>query len=380
MPDMKPITIRLLNKEISDIYCYVGLVIFTTHIGEVYSIPMSQIYSDLSVKYDEFKGFLKIALVNNEWISNEQFEALIQKNTRKAFEKDWDRASRNIFEYQVLIDNCQKLGKTSGFPIYDIKAYAHHIFIAHGKGLDDFRISGDTSKGLKVIDSQKKFDHRVLNVSAKIGQVLVSTGKDGLFGGSIWDEYFKISEDIIEKESYKTLWTSWNFNNYISGTEFNHFVNLTIDEPERKFYYSRQDEERSKKRLTEIGVEVLNSNDLIREKDNRYIVNSNEVFFLFKNSGAIVTQRLKRDDQTSWFSSHAKTIYPSFKEKIIEVKAAKNSLAIETFDSLFLLTDSKLVELSKSAPLNFRTYLSSIRLRNLVSAIFPDYSEIYFHA
>ncbi|EKD63868.1 MAG: hypothetical protein ACD_51C00166G0001 [uncultured bacterium] len=377
---MRPITIRFINTDISDIYCYVGMLVFTTHIGEVYALSLSSVYSTLSVKYREFRSFLKIALINNEWISNDQYQALIQSQTKITFEKEWNKAARMLFEYKVDIADCQALGRTSGFPVYDIKAYAHHIFIAHGKGLDDFHIDGDSKSGLKLQQRQKMFDLRVLSISAKIGQVLVSTGRNGLFSGSIWDERFKINEREIEKESYRTLWSNWNFNNYTDATSFRHFINDTIDEPERKFFYSKQDEERSKKRLTNIGKKIIESDQLIENRDNSFIVNSNDLFFLFKNSGDIVSQRLKRDKSTSYMSSYSKVIYPGFRKKVLDVKTAKNCLAIETFDSLELLTNSEIVTLSECAPLNFRAYLSSIRLRNLVSATYPEYSELYLHA
>lgn len=135
---MKPIKLRLTNKDISDMYCYLGMIIFTTHIGEVFSLPLSKIYSSLSGKYSDFSRFLKIALINNQWISNEQFATLVMNETKKAFENEWNSAAKNTFEYVLDLANCTKLGKTSGYPIYDIKAYAYHLFIAHGSGLDVF--------------------------------------------------------------------------------------------------------------------------------------------------------------------------------------------------------------------------------------------------
>lgn len=377
---MKPITIRLINKNISDVYCYVGVVLFTTHDGDLYSLPLRTVYSNLAGRYKEFRGFLEIALVNNDWISNEQFSALIQNETKRAFERDWNRAASEIYEYLVDLGSCLHIGRSSGLPIYDIKAYAHHIFVAHGKGLDDFRISGDTKDGIRFLGSAKKFDGRSLSVSAKIGQVLVSSGKNGLFSGSIWDEDFSIDDEPIQSESFRTIWTNFDFNNYTGSATFRHYINLTREEEQRNFYYSKQDEERSKRRITKIGVETIESSDLIDEEQTKYVVNSNDLFFLFKKSGEVTMQRLKRGLVDTHLSSFTKTIIPTFRKQVLDVRTAKNGLVIETFDSLELLSNSKVTTLSKIAPLNFRTYLGSLRLRNMISATFPEYTEVYLHA
>lgn len=377
---MRPITIRFTNPEISDVYCYVGHLFFTTHDGHVYAKSLKLIHTQLALKYPGFESFLKIALINNDWLVNEQFNALICGRTKIAFEAEWNKAAKELFEINLDINECQNIGKTTGIPVYDIKAYALHIFVAHGQGLDVIKIDDDVSNGIKVNYCKKSFDARIIGISAKIGEVLFSGGNDGLFGGSLWQDQFSINEKAIEAVSFKTLWSNWDFNNYLDRRSFNHVINTVVDEKDRKFFYSSNDDDKSKKRIEKIGSEIVSSEQFFGEEEYSYIINSNNYFYIFKKNGEISLVNLLRDrNGKRYISSRKKVIHQKFNEEILSAKTGKDAVVMETFDGLSLMTNRKVQRLSSTPALNYRTYLGSIRFRNSITASFNGYSELYLY-
>ena len=70
-------------------------------------------------------------------------------------------------------------------------------------------------------------------------------------------------------------------------------------------------------------------------------------------------------------------IFQNNKKKIISAKSGYESLVIESFDNLSLLKDNKIFILNNTQPLNYHTYLSSIRLRKSITASYVGYSDLY---
>ena len=374
---MKPLTIRLLNNDITDLYCYAGVGFFTTDEGDVYSISLSTICDELSKKYSEYSNFFKIALINNDYLLNDQFKTLVFGKIYKKFIFEWDKASKIIFEYSLDLSTCENLGRVSGYPIYDIKAYGFHLFVGHGKGVDYFKLNTKNA-GQNTTKSKKMIDARIVSISAKIGQILYSAGTNGLFTNSLIDENLTINETPLFNTSFKTIWSTWDFANYESNNKFVYFHNKTTKQEKRKYSYSNLDDEKTKNVISEIGFMKINSSELLKEKEIDYIINNNKYYYMILKNGDIkLVNLIKDDDGGIHLSSRQKLIFQNNKEKIISAKSGYESLVIESFDNLSLLKDNKISILNNTQPLNYRTYLTSIRLRKTITASYVGYSDLY---
>lgn len=373
---MKPLTIRLINKDLSDLYCYAGYFFFATDGGNVYSISLVSVFNELASKYVEYKNFLKIALINNDYLMNDQFEALIFGNIQTKFIIEWNKASKIIFEYSLDFSNCTSLGKVSGYPIYDMKAYGFYLFIGHGKGADYFKLNTNIA-GEKIGRNKKIIDARIVNISAKIGQVLYSAGTDGLFTNSLSDDELIINKKTLADVSYKTNWSTWDFANYESNNKFVYFHNQIKKQEKRIFTYSNIDDEKTKNIISKIGVLQFSSSKLLKDESINYVINNNNYYYLFLKNGDIKIVNLINDEEETHFSSRTKNIYQNHRGNIISVKSGYESLMIETFDKLSILKNSKMQVLNNSQPLNYRSYLTSIRLRKTITASYDGYSDMY---
>jgi hypothetical protein len=210
----------------------------------------------------------------------------------------------------------------------------------------------------------------------------LSTGHDGLYAGSLWNQNrtFEIDNSQIEKVSFKTLWLSWDVNNYTSNTEFTFLENQKEKRKTRTFNYSATDDDNQKTKIVKYGVNRIESTNLFEENNVEevdYITNSNSKMFVVYKDGRITT-RTFMIGKDAHLSMREHTIQEKSRiGKILDAKIANESVVLETMKNLYLLQESGLQKLSQKAPFSFRSFLTSRRYRKNITASYGNYSELY---
>lgn len=379
-----------INVKAVDCYIYGGYLFLALENGNLGYILMSRVMHRLKEKYPEFLSLLRMAFERNDYFSNETGKTYLGiSEVMQVLKKLWVYASEMVdfsVDFAELEDDFIVIDKIPSFPILDIKMYAMTLFVGCKDGLFESLLHvQDDRYSINPTHLCKKFDAKVVGLNASCGSVVVSAGQDGLFFGPFeMDEGITMNEQAVEDISYRTSWSSTDIVNYKSSSYFD-YLTSKVEKYEAKPRFSKFDERTERKRIVKINEHKFGQDKLLGSEqfdldDILYAFNGSSSSFVLTKDGFFNMNFVKKENdvhlssrvnELSLFDKKRKV------EKPISASVVPAGCVIEFFDQIVAVRDNQVVELEKEPAYSVRSYMNSVRYRNLVSVTKQDRVSIH---
>lgn len=373
-----------------DSYIYGGYLFLAMGDGSLGYVPMSRIMHRLKEKYPEFQSLLKMAFERNDYFSNDTGKTYLGINeVMGVLVKLWNFASEKIvfyLDFEDIENDFTMIDEIPSFPLLDIKMYAMTMFLGCKNGLFESHLNiQNDNYSINPSHLHKKFDAKVVGLNASCGSVVVSAGEDGLFFGPFgMDEGVIIDEHPVDNISYRTSWSATDIINYKSASYFD-YLSTQVEKYEDKPRFSKFDERAERKRIVKLNkrkfcLDTLLSAKQFSEENIVYAFNGSSSSFVLTKDGFYNMNFVKVEDDVH-LSSKVNEISLFDKkrkfEKPISASVVPAGCVMEFFDSVVAVRGNQVLELEKEPAYSVRTYMNSVRYRNLVSVVMQDKVSVH---
>lgn len=386
---MKPIKFNIDIKA-QDCYLYGGHIFIVTDNGELIFCSFTKFVKQL-INFDSIqKSFLRLNFLRNDYLKNTQADYFFSiPNFRAVFDNIWANMSANDpITLKVDSDNFGFIDKIPELPVYEMKAYAMRLYISTKKGMYETELKTESDGyNLKPSKLKKVFDEKVIGINAKSGTIFASAGTEGLFHGNFSNKTntLKILEKPIRHKSLKTSWSNYNIANYTDSNRFDYLINETQKLKENnntKLPHSKHDDVKERVTISrvcasELSLATLLKKSTINEDDVLYCFNSNQNgFFLMRDGNFYLINLIKdKNGQNDFhFSSRKKVLQfdSSKNSRPLSSQIIPNGCAIEFYKGIWVFQDNTNYQIENDSAISFRSYLNSIRYRNILSVVKDD--------
>lgn len=387
---MKPLKFTIRVDAI-DSYIYSGYLFIILNDGRLVYTPLSKIIHKLIEEYPHYESLIRLAFQRNDYFNSKIGKLFLGiGEIYHTLERVWERASQEIeFFLDFCIDDYEVISEIPSMPVLDIKMYAMRMYIGCRKGLYEVKLNPDENKyHISPGKLERCFDAKVTGLNAKSGKVVISANNEGLFHGNLSDR-LSVNESPVASKSIRTGWSGYDIINYDKPNEFEYFVNETAQvKQDRK--YSKFDETHEKIQIVNLGKEKIGMSQLLnrselKKEDVIYCFNSSNSGFFFTKEGKFITINIgKEKDKEIAFRSRLHHL-PSIENNIqlnckkpISSSIIPLGCVVEYYDKVVLFQKSKAQIIETDPVMSIRTFINSIRYRNLLSI--TKKSEISIHS
>lgn len=277
--------------------------------------------------------------------------------------------------------NCRQFDLSHFMPILDILVKDNKLFLASLKGL--FQIDLFSLMERKTLDrvTERKFDGKVISLSAKQNKMLVSADYNGLFVTNILEGnggIENIADRPIATKSILSSWAKYDIVNYVDSESPDFLISETekYEQGKRTMY-----------RLKTIGVETIGVGNLVNERriytDEKGVVfsyaDNEEMYFLTKNHH-LYKNSIIREDKVRLSIRPVRYSSYLLKETPLSMVTIGNYCVMELFDKVVAFQhNGKLTKLEEGGIMNVSKCRPSSFDRNVLVATKEDsVSFIYF--
>lgn len=384
---MKSLKIHI-EIEALDCYIYGGHVFIVTVSGELIFCSLTKFVKSVIERYPEYGRFLRLAFLRNDFFYNNQGDYFLEiKEIRKAFDLVWKKISKNGHICLKIDDNFEFIDKLNDLPVYDIRAYAMKLYIATRSGLFECDLCPqDDGYNINPSKLKKIFDQKTVCISAKSGTIFASAGHEGLFVGRIdFSDTARIDDRPILSKSLRTSWSSYDIFNYSESNRFSYVVN-DVEKVPSQSKFSKHDEKNEKVILSKIASNEFQMDEMLGasrfgEDNILFCFNSGQNGFFYLNDGEFyLTNILKTGDgEHKRFSSRNKKL-PLKNKKVqqpLSAQLVQSGCVVEFMNGVSVFQNNVQLEVETEPIITMRTYLTSIRYRNLMSIVKDDYITLH---
>lgn len=375
-------TIRFtMNVKAVDCYIYAGYMFLALENGDFGYIPMSAILHCLKEQYPHFQSLLRLAFERNDYFSNhtgQTFWGITE--VMVALKKLWYEVSENVdfvIDFDDVADAFVVIDEIPSYPILDIKMYAMTMFVGCKDGLFESSLGQrDNKYSIEPKKFQKKFDAKVVGLNASCGSVVVSAGQEGLFNAPFdIDTGVRVDEEPVQNVSYRTAWSAHDIVNYSSSSHFDYLTSL-LGKNEDRPLRSKFDERTERLKIVKLCDKKIDMNRLfsvnqIALDDIVYAFNSSNSSFILSYDGFYHMNFVKTDKESVHLSSRKNELVLFDRkrkfEKPISASVVPGGCVLEFFDSVVIIQGGEVIDLEQEPVYGVRTYMNSLRYRNLIS-------------
>ncbi len=371
-----------INVKAIDSYIYGGHLFLILKDGRIVYTAISRVIRKLVDRYPDFENLIRISFQRNDYLSNRQGLMILGVGELKnVLSKLWERATNEVeFEIEFDDEDFELISEIPSMPVLDMKLYAMRMYLGCKEGLYEINLNPHENRyNLNPSKPEKRFDAKVTHLNAKSGEVIISANSEGLFHGSFLNDQnkLKVINKPVAKKSLRTGWSSYDVINYEEQNNFEYFVNETKG-LETKPTYSKFDEHRERRRITEFGTAKYGMSQLLehselKQEEIGYCFNSSTTGFFFTKGGRFVNINLNKEDKENLYFTSRIHPLPNLDKSVnkfkrpISTSIVPKGCVVEYFDKVVLYQNSKAKTIETNPSINVRTYPSSIRYRNLVT-------------
>lgn len=375
-------TIRFtMNVKAVDCYIYAGYMFLALENGDFGYIPMAKILHCLKEQYPHFQSLLRLAFERNDYLSNHTGQTFLGiKEVMVTLKKLWYEVSENVdfvIDFDDVADAFVVIDEIPSYPILDIKMYAMTMFVGCKDGLFESSLGlHDNKYTIEPKKFQKKFDAKVVGLNANSGSVVVSAGQEGLFYAPFdIDTGVRVDEEPVQKVSYRTSWSAHDIVNYSSSSHFDYLTSL-LEKNEDRPLRSKFDERTERLKIVKLCDKKIDMNRLfsvnqIALDEIVYAFNSSNSSFILTYDGFYHMNFVKTDKELVHLSSRINELVLFDRKRMIEkpisASVVPGGCVLEFFDSVVIVQGGEVIDLEQEPVYGVRTYMNSLRYRNLVS-------------
>lgn len=353
--------------------------------------PLSRIMRKLADDYPQYNNLIRLAFQRNDYISNRQGLMFLGiAEIKRTLIHLWEKASNEInFETTLDGGDFEVIAEVPTMPVLDMRLYAMRMYLGTKKGLYEIQLNSDDRYNLNPSQPERRFDEKVTCLNAKSGEVIISCNSEGLFHGSFLNSngILQVNERAVSHKSIRTSWSSYDVVNYGEQNSFEYFVNK-VESFKADNSFSKFDERKERKKITEFGVEKYGLNELLSQSEINadeisYCFNSSTTGFFFLKDGRFVNINLNKEKDEIHFKSRTH-ILPNLSgneqksKKPISSSIVPKGCVVEYFDKVVLYQNGKAKLIEESPSINVRTYANSIRYRNIITV--TKENEVSIHS
>ncbi len=243
----------------------------------------------------------------------------------------------------------------------------------------------DAPKTLNPSNANKIFGGPGLALSAYAGEVLVSSGSDGLRHGAILggESRTNIPDHAIQDASFRCGWTGFNLMNYIDQAHFDYLMNDTeIDD--RRLVHPRT-EKREARRIKKfasrvVKAETMDRTELLSENPILYAFNSGSSAFLYRSNGDLAITNIIDGRNQPHLSQRVRVVSMTKDKKVqrpVSHAVIPGGCVLEFFDKVQICQNGAVGMLQEGAMFSTRSYINSRRYRNLVTTVSEEWISIF---
>lgn len=385
---MNPIVIRI-GMPVTDVCIYAGHLFVVQRDGRIRYAAMSRMIHRLLQQNAESENLLRLAFLRNDYFQNHQGELVWGvPEVLDAFRQRWQLEASITYEITLEEEDLIEVGVVDDSPVLDMKAYAMRLFLGFKHGAYEVNLNqSDDQYHISPSKPRRVFDGKAAGLSARSGEVMISSGSSGLFNGTFLNERsaLKVNDRPFAQNSIRTAWTGYDLVNYQDQIMFEYFFNET-SKSTAQVARSKFDEGPDRK-ITKLGVghreyaEILEKSE-IDPSTILYTFNSSEASFAYDRAGQLQVRNFQRDrlaeKKDVWLSSRPRTVGYSENNpgRPLSHALVPRGCLLEFFDSVRFYQNGEVKELETGPCLGLRSYVGSRRYRNLVTLIKEDYFSV----
>lgn len=381
-----------LNVQATDCYIYAGHLFLTMQDGMLIYVPLKSLMHQLYSKYEEYAPLLKLAYSRNDFFSSQAGKLFLElPEVNKAMKNVWRKASDEEFylDWDDISNDIVFLEKIIS-PILDVRMYATNLYLGCKDGLYESNLNLDIQS--ETINPNKlvhKFDAKVVGLNSGYGNVIISSGNNGLFNAPLNEETNKVK--VIERPcspiSFRTGWSSTDLVNYNDINDFDYLVNEVRNIKKNKdgiIPFSKFDSKKEKKIITKFGLERYTMDSLLKRQDIKkndilYVFNSSTSSFIYTKGCVYVINFKENSNKGMYLSSKTTKEYEIDKiDRPLSASVVPAGCVIEYMDSVILSQGNSPLTLEEEPTFSVRSFMNSIRYRYLVAV--TKMNEITFHS
>jgi len=387
---MTPLIIRI-NIAASDAFIYAENLFLILKDGRVGRVTLFRIARKVFGDDRSQEQFLRIAFLRNDYYSNTQGSMFFGiEAIARAFEVAWHNQSSQPFEVELSDVDVEWMGELPHSSIVlDMRAYAMRLFIASSDSVHEIPLNFDR-EAYKFHPGKirRVFDGSGMSLSAKGGEILVSSGHDGLVNGTISEGgKTRVSDRPIREVSFRCGWNGFNLLNYFDQSHFDYLINDTA-KSDLKIERFRVDEGPTK-RITKFGIKVLPGQSLeriaaVQGNSVVYAFNSSSSTYMYDTSGTLTISSILKEkgNEIPHLSSRPKTMKMGAEKRGMINRPVSHAIVpggcvIEFFDRVEICQKNKVETLQGGAMLSTRSYINSVRYKNLVTTVSEEAITIF---
>jgi hypothetical protein len=263
--------------------------------------------------------------------------------------------------------------------ILDLLAYSRRLYISTTVGLFDVDFSFDDND-LDLGRVRKRHDARCLSTSAKYGTVVASCGSDGLFAG--YDDFGALKKSErrskfthAEHSSARASWLGYSLTNYMTSTSLQFLsghrskarvARTAADEKLASIDPETTDDGAAV--VTNLSEDVLSSTQLTNDAVGAdYIANSSRHFFVHMPDSSY--RLYQRTHRLGRIVGSARNEATGTVGHVLSAHTFHSGIVVESFDCVYLITESGAQRLYDGKALKVRTFPSARHCHNVVGVL-----------
>ena len=367
-----------------DCFLYMDKLIILNKENEVLYIDTYKFYARYLSKYDE-SGLIKALFIDNKLLYNDTRVKSILNDEAK-FKKLFNQISELKIGIDLNIDDLVKVENLGDLYVLDFIVYAKKFIFASKSGVYESNLNIHNGTLEQSKKTERVHDVRAKSIITKIGEVLVVSNYEGVFRGSLWKGYNRltISEKPVIPNAQRINWMKENVLSFLSDNDYNYTLyENQIEEvkevmPGMNFEW---DESGSKsKKIKKFGIHKYSLSKLMEDINGNeqviYAYNSNNFIFLVNESGLV--RAVKLDEFIELDKTHIITDSLDIQKvgKPLSAHMIGKAVVFEFFEQIVVLQNGILETIEETDVYQIKGFNNSKNYQNILAYVSEGYVNI----
>ncbi|MFN2643070.1 MAG: hypothetical protein ABR548_14485 [Actinomycetota bacterium] len=366
--------------DYEDVYLYMDHLLLLERDGQLVLVPLGGIVDQVSEVSDDLASVAQGLLRRNDI-----FTTTRESSVSLAALSGLSRLPSSTIEIRPknleLVDTAiiGPPGRLLALAVYYRRAY-----FGTTKGVFDVDLDFDDLRSNHGRGVRPRIDGRCVALSARLGAISVSLGKQGLYSsfGEFGSESASSEElEFVTQPSARTGWLGDDLINYGSRVELSLFRSA-LEEVHRPSIEEVEDEfggRPTTKRLVGFSEDGISDRDLassagdrfqVSYEDIQFVWNSRRYFFIRTYAGSIFSLRPRQHGRT--VEDFAVSPRPRLESRVVSAHVTANGLVLETDDRVVLYSERAFHTLYEGEVATIKSFPRSVRYRHIVAATVDD--------
>ena len=366
-----------LDINAKDCFLYMDNLFVIDQDNSLKYINLRWMYDKYLLPFDDiFTKPLFSSFIDNKYFNYHKYKN--DDTYKRNYSEKWAEVVANPIELKIEDQDWKHLFDLPDSNILDFIVYAKKILIAFRSGVYEANLEfNDTVSVTRKLE--RIHDVKAHSLSTKIGELLIMSNFDGIFQGSLWQNYQKINinKQPIIQQSSRVSWVNNNLLNYKDKSSYVFYQNEVEEVKESMTGVNFVVEDGSKKnlRIKNYGKDILDITDSINSishnKQVSYAYNSNNYLFLLNTLGKIkaieIDENGKLANSFDIYDRNSNINFENLGNPLSAHMVGVKAVTFEFFDQIISLKDGVFEVVSDMEVSQIKSYTNSKNYQNILS-------------